>query len=46
MSVFSALGDQVQEGLKADFQAMLDGEKAVPEELTDFIDLYRLAADH
>ena len=25
---------------------MLDGEKAVPEELTDFIELYRLAADY
>ena len=43
VSVFSELGDQVQEVLKADFQAMLDGEKAVPEELTDFIELYRLA---
>ena len=42
VSVFSELGDQVQEVLKADFQAMLDGEKAVPEELTDFIELYRL----
>lgn len=46
VSVFSELGDQVQEVLKADFQAMLDGEKAVPEELTDFIELYRLAADY
>ena len=46
VSVFSELGDQVQEVLKADFQAMLDGEKAVPEELTDLIELYRLAADY
>ena len=30
VSVFSELGDQVQEVLKADIQAMLDAEKAVP----------------
>lgn len=46
VSVFSEMGDQVQEVLKADFQAMLNGEKDIPEELTDFIELYRLAADY
>ena len=46
VSVFSEMEDQVQEVLKADLLAMLDGEKDVPEELTDFIELYRLAADY
>lgn len=46
VSVFSEMGDQVQEILKADFEAMLDGEMDVPEDLVDFIELYRLASDY
>lgn len=46
VSVFSEMGDQVQDVLKADFAAMLNGEKDVPEDLVDFIELYRLAADY
>ena len=46
VSVFSEMGDQVQNVLKADFAAMLNGEKDVPEDLVDFIELYRLAADY
>ena len=46
VNAFSQLADDVQETLMADFQAMLSGEKDVPEELTDFIEFYRLAADY
>lgn len=46
VSAFTQLSDSVQETLMADFQAMLDGEMEVPEELTDFIEYYRLAADY
>lgn len=46
VSAFSQLSDSVKETLTADFQAMLSGEKDVPEELTDFIEFYRLAADY
>ena len=46
VDAFSQMEDKVQETLMADFQAMLSGEKDVPEELTDFIEFYRLAADY
>ena len=46
VDAFSELGDTVQETLMADFEAMLSGEKAVDEDLKDFIEFYRLLADY
>lgn len=38
VDAFSELGDTVQETLMADFEVMLSGEKAVNEDLKDFIE--------
>lgn len=46
VSAFSEMEDKVETVLKADFEAMLTGDKEVEESLVDFIEFYRLAADY
>ena len=43
---FSDLMDSVDDVLMTDFDAMLNGEKAIEAELVNFIEFYRLATDY